>query len=73
MSSRAPGEVRDAVVSVMRECDNKSLTVKEIHAMVERKLGGVVAKSSVRSYLQIGEASRWHRVARGRYAAKKRS
>lgn len=71
---RAPGEVRDAIVAVLRN-RKKPATVREIHAAVEKRLGGTVAPSSVRSYLQLGTDSSPHlfaRVQRGQYRLAKR-
>jgi hypothetical protein len=65
---RAPGEVRDAIVTALRG-RQKDATVQEIHMAVEKRLGKV-APSSVRSYLQLGTGSSprlFTRVSRGRY------
>jgi len=61
---RSPGQVRDAIESYLRGVKGDA-TVGEIHAAVEKQLGGEVARSSVRSYLQIGQ--RIARTTRGRY------
>lgn len=66
---RAPGEVRDAIVTALRRSP-KGASVREIHAAVEKNLGGPVAASSVRSYLQLGSDSSprlFTRVSRGQY------
>lgn len=68
-SRRAPGEVRDAIVAVLQRSP-KGASVREIHAAVEKVLGGPVAASSVRSYLQLGSDSSprlFTRVSRGKY------
>jgi len=65
---RAPGEVRDAIVAVLRGRQQEA-SVTEIHAAVEKRLGKVAA-SSVRSYLRLGTDSSprlFMRVSRGRY------
>ena len=45
------------------------MSVKEIHAAVEARLGTTVAESSVRSYLNLntGPAKQFRRVQRGVY------
>lgn len=45
------------------------MSVKEIHAAVEARLGTAVAASSVRSYLNLnaGPAKQFRRVRRGVY------
>lgn len=71
---RAPGEVRDAIVAALRNRQTAA-SVNEIHAAVEKRLGGKVAASSVRSYLQLGTDSSprlFKRVKRGQYRLAKR-
>jgi len=67
---RRPGEVRDAIIEVLGQ-HPRGATIREVHAGVEETLGGQVAPSSVRSYLQLGtKAGRqgaFERVSRGRY------
>lgn len=60
---RAPGEVRDCIVSYLKSHKGDA-TVGEIHKAVEQELGAV-ARSSVRSYLQIGKGIT--RTGFGRY------
>jgi hypothetical protein len=55
----------------MRESGGRDVRVQEIIAAVEEKLGGSVAPSSVRSYLQIGSAGEWRRISKGVYRASK--
>lgn len=66
---RAPGEIRDAIIEVLGK--NKGMmSVKDIHAGVEKSLGGSVPTSSVRSYLQLGTDNRpanFDRLSRGHY------
>ena len=71
MPGRPPGQVRDALRAVMRESGGRDVRVQEIIAAVEEKLGGSVAPSSVRSYLQIGSAGEWRRISKGVYRASK--
>lgn len=66
MAKQRPGQVRDAILSFMRGRKGDS-TVDEIHASVEKQLGGSVARSSVRSYLGLNEGKLFSRVSRGRY------
>jgi predicted transcriptional regulator of viral defense system len=61
---RQPGEVRDAIVAALRQ-RHGTATVEEIVQDVEARLGGPVARSSVRSYLQ--NEGRFERLERGRY------
>jgi len=67
---RAPGEVRDAIIEVLGRYP-RGATIHEVHAGVEERLGGQVAPSSVRSYLQLGTRAgcpgAFERVSRGRY------
>jgi hypothetical protein len=66
---RAPGEVRDAIVAVLSD-GRRPMHVREIHEAVERRLGGAVPTSSVRSYLQLGTDAvqpLFSRVAHGQY------
>jgi site-specific DNA-methyltransferase (adenine-specific) len=62
---RAPGEVRDAIVSFMKRERNEA-SVAEICAAVRKRLGEVPA-SSVRSYLRLNTPNTFVRTARGRY------
>jgi hypothetical protein len=48
------------------------MQISEIHAKVAERLGGPVAPSSVRSYLQIGRGSHIVKVGRGTYASRTR-
>lgn len=66
-SKHAPGRIRDAVVSAL-EGAKEPLSVKEIHGRVVGSLGGPVASSSVRSYLQLNTPDMFIRPTRGRYA-----
>ena len=62
---RSPGEVRDAIDAFLRR--QGEANVQEIHAAVSRRLTGKVSASSVRSYLNLNEGSKYERVGRGRY------
>lgn len=64
MARRRPGEVRDAIVSVLGQRKGEA-SVADIHSGVEKKLGGDVAKSSVRSHLRL--SSTFEQVRRGVY------
>jgi hypothetical protein len=65
--ARAPGEVRDALVAVFKAHKGEELTVGEIRALVEKRLGPV-APSSIRSYLRLGTGTHWnHGDQRGTY------
>lgn len=62
-----PGAVRDAINSCLLEADAAGTRVEDIHAAVEASIGQDVARSSVRSYLNINTPGRYERVGRGRY------
>lgn len=66
MARRKPGEVRDAILGYLRTQKDAS-RVADIHSAVEKRLGGEVARSSVRSYLGLNEGAAFERVGRGRY------
>lgn len=65
---RRPGEVRDAVVSYLREV-GRDASIAEVQAAVEEDLGGSVPSSSVRSYLRLALGDLIERPGRGRYRA----
>lgn len=66
MSRNSPGEVRDAIVSVL-ESRNDGASVGEIREAVAAHLGHDVPASSVQSYLQLNTPGVFARTARGRY------
>ena len=68
LGRRRPGEVRDAIEQVLANAGSP-LSLKEIHESVEARLGGPVAASSVRSYLNLnaGRGGQFRRVRRGVY------
>jgi hypothetical protein len=66
MARRKPGEVRDAIVTYLRTV-KRGASITDIHAAVEERLGGEVAKSSVRSYLNLNEGTTFERLGHGRY------
>lgn len=65
MERRRPGEVRDAIVSVLEGCSAAS--VQQIASGVSAMIGEVPA-SSVRSYLQLNTPEIFARMDRGQYA-----
>ena len=67
-SRRSPGEVRDAIVTTLRE-DGNPMRVDEICAAVSVRLKSEVPSSSVRSYLNLncGAGKTFTRVDRGLY------
>lgn len=71
MARRRPGEVRDAIIGYLRGQGGPA-SVADIHAGVENRLDGRVARSSVRSYLRLNEGSEFDRVARGLYRLRRR-
>jgi hypothetical protein len=74
---RRPGEVRDAIVEFLRKRQTGA-SIGEIHLAVEKALGSKVARSSVRSYLNLNTDSRpdapslFIRMARGSYRLRAR-
>lgn len=65
MTRRSPGVVRDAIIAHMKTLKGGTASVAEIHLAVEKALGGEVARSSVRSYLQNGD--KFARLEHGHY------
>ncbi len=66
MPRRPPGQVRDAILAFF-QAHRGEATIEEIHAAVNDNLGETVARSSVRSYLNLNTPARFVRTARGRY------
>jgi site-specific DNA-methyltransferase (adenine-specific) len=62
---RRPGEVRDAIVQVLRE-RSAAASVQEISSEIARRIGAVPS-SSVRSYLQLNTPELFARMDRGQY------
>ncbi|MFH5211423.1 hypothetical protein [Antrihabitans spumae] len=60
-----PGVVRDAILDSLR--GSRVLTIDEIHAAVEKRIGAGVARSSVRSYLSLNTPTTFERLDRGAY------
>jgi len=63
---RQPGEIRDAVLSVLR-VHPSGVSVGAIIRDASRLIGDDVRESSVRSYLRLNTPRLFHRLARGRY------
>lgn len=66
MTRKRPGDVRDAIVAVLRRSPQGS-TVSQIGHEVTQMIGDVPA-SSVRSYLQLNTPELFARMDRGQYA-----
>lgn len=62
---RRPGEVRDAIVAVLK-FKTAPASVQEIAAGVSTQIG-VVPLSSIRSYLNLNTPGRFQRAERGKY------
>lgn len=60
-----PGAVRDAILEALASAE--PMSVDAIHSAVQQKIGGDVARSSVRSYLNLNTPDTFHRVGRGIY------
>lgn len=69
--ARAPGTIRDAIISYLSQAEENEASVKDISAAVSSKLGKVSA-SSVRSYLNLNVPEVFERTDRGRYRLKKK-
>lgn len=72
---RAPGEIRDAIIEVLGKSKG-AMSVKDIHAGVEKSVGGAVPRSSVRSYLKLGTdnwPAHFDRPSRGYYRLRTKS
>lgn len=69
--ARAPGTIRDAIISYLSQAEENEASVKDISAAVSNKLGQVSA-SSVRSYLNLNVPEIFERTDRGRYRLKKK-
>lgn len=74
---RKPGQVRDAIIDFLRK-KQQGAPMDEIHQAVERTLGSKVARSSVRSYLNLNahtaedRPTLFVRIGRGTYRLKAR-
>ncbi|CAN5800711.1 hypothetical protein BH11PLA1_BH11PLA1_13550 [soil metagenome] len=66
MTRVEPGLVRDAIVASLQA--GREAAVREIHSDVERRLGGAVPPSSVRSYLRLNAQKRFIKTRRGHYS-----
>lgn len=62
---RKPGQVRDAITAYLGK--RREATVDEIYRAVAAKLGGTLARSSVRSYLNLNTPGTFERTTRGTY------
>lgn len=51
---RAPGQIRDAILDYLSTLKGKDASVAEVYSAVQSSLGDDVPRSSVRSYLRIG-------------------
>ena len=65
MERVSPGHVRDAIVEFLSHSDD-SVSIREIEAVVVRKLGEV-PRSSIRSYLNLNTPGTFERTERGAY------
>lgn len=66
-----PGTVRDAIFEVFKQ-ERRPMAMDDIHAAVEKKVGAPVARSSVRSYLNLNVTNGvFERVERGTYRLKR--
>jgi site-specific DNA-methyltransferase (adenine-specific) len=69
--ARAPGTIRDAILSFLSDAPGQEASVKDIKAAVAKNLGEVSA-SSIRSYLNLNVPETFERIGRGRYRLKKK-
>lgn len=63
---RAPGEVRDALISFLTDRP-RGAKLKEIYEAANRKLGVFVNPSTIRTYLLNNSGSKFEKLERGRY------
>lgn len=68
---RAPGTVRDAILSYLSVVADNEASVGEIKTALASKLG-IVSASSIRSYLNLNVPNTFERISRGRYRLKKK-
>ena len=66
-----PGQVRDAIIAVLKEHDDDGLKVSELYPEVNVEIGSEVPLSSVRSYLNINTPGLFERTGFGRYKLSK--
>jgi site-specific DNA-methyltransferase (adenine-specific) len=66
VTRRKPGVVRDAITHYLGNIKGDA-SVDEIHVAVSAALAGEVARSSVRSYLNLNTPETFLRTAHGRY------
>lgn len=71
VTRQKPGTIRDAIFEVFKK-EKRPMKMDEIVAAVEQSLGDSVARSSVRSYLNINVTNgTFERVQRGTYRLKR--
>lgn len=63
---RRPGEVRDAIKAFL-EVHKGDASTRQICEAVSERLGGEVASSSVRSYLNLNTPTTFARTGHGHY------
>lgn len=63
---RSPGAVRDAILEAFKSSKGE-LTTTDLKVKVEASLGGEVASSSIRSYLNLNTPGQFIRTGRGTY------
>jgi hypothetical protein len=63
---RKPGAVRDAIIDIFSR-EKRELSIDELRAGVQTLLGGEIAASSVRSYLNLNTPGLFIRTGRGKY------
>ena len=61
-----PGVVRDAIDRYMRSMEGDA-SISEIHSAVQKDLGRTVARSTVRSHLNLNRGTTLEQTSRGRY------
>jgi DNA modification methylase len=69
--ARAPGTIRDAILSYLSDAAGHEASIEDIRDAVAKKLG-VVSASSIRSYLNLNVPDIFERTGRGRYRLKKK-
>lgn len=68
MQKLRPGQVRDGIELFLSAKENRGgATLAQISEFLDVHLGNEVARSSVRSYLNLNTPMRFERVGRGTY------
>ncbi len=68
MSKLQPGQIRDGIIAYLTANDaREGVAYEDIAVHLDKALSQPVARSSVRSYLNINTPGKFERVSPGRY------